>query len=827
MVVLEPVKAAIVQCLNLYNYADAAFLSERLYAEVANAEALYLLGSCYYHMKKPWKVYMLLSSHRSKSPDCRYLFAKSCFDLEKYSEAELAILETNFDFGTRNLDMVITDFGENASFALSLLGHIYHKTERKSQAIECFQASLKLNPFLWSSFEMLCELGDLTDPKQIFKVTSQNFASMCNSTSHNLSNASLTDHMTSLTQFSAIKLEDTFSTSQKDIFSHTNIATPDNTQSNITPDPDYSLLALPSAPRAKRGSLYIHHKDVSTNLVGMSPLTPSFGIMPLDLTPIPLSQNLNTVLASMASPLPISLKSSGPKSSTTAAPLVSMHGAIKPPVFSQSGNTNLPKDVTSNTALLGCPSHTIGLRRSSRLFNHTSSSVKENNKNQASIENRSSTNRAGIGGKRTKSKLTWTPQQMNERNRIESGLIQSSTGNGKSSSATTLSTTVCTATNAAQQQHVAEMQRQSANGLMLLLQDLASAYQTLSQYKCAQAIDIFENLPGQHMNTGWVLCQIGRAYFELCDYKKAEKVYAKVRELEPYRMEGMEIYSTVLWHLQLEVDLSALAQDLTDIDKLSPEAWCSTGNCFSLQKEHDVAIKFFQRAMQVDPNFTYAYTLLGHEYALIEELDKAMAAFDNAIRINPRHYNAWYGIGMVYYKQEKFSLAGLYFEKALAINPRSSALLCHVGVVQHALKKSNAALRTLDYAISIEPKNPLCKFHKASVLFANERHAEALKELDELKQIVPKESLVYFLIGKIHRKMGNMHLALINFSWAMDLDPKGTNNHIKETINKRYMMDEEDSRTSPTTPNDMDDSVMQRSLDAAMPRINDYESDEY
>ena len=46
---------------------------------------------------------------------------------------------------------------------------------------------------------------------------------------------------------------------------------------------------------------------------------------------------------------------------------------------------------------------------------------------------------------------------------------------------------------------------------------------------------------------------------------------------------------------------------------------------------------------------------------------------------------------------------------------------------------------------------------------------------------------------QVHKKMGNTHLALINFSWAMDLDPKGTNNHIKETINKRYLTEEDDS----------------------------------
>lgn len=89
------------------------------------------------------------------------------------------------------------------------------------------------------------------------------------------------------------------------------------------------------------------------------------------------------------------------------------------------------------------------------------------------------------------------------------------------------------------------------------------------------------------------------------------------------------------------------------------QAWCATGNCFSLQKEHDVAIKFFQRAMQVNPEFAYAYTLLGHEYVLIEELDKALAAFQSAVRINPRHYNAWWA-------WRRFIFSGLFWNYILA-----------------------------------------------------------------------------------------------------------------------------------------------------------------
>lgn len=35
----------------------------------------------------------------------------------------------------------------------------------------------------------------------------------------------------------------------------------------------------------------------------------------------------------------------------------------------------------------------------------------------------------------------------------------------------------------------------------------------------------------------------------------------------------------------------------------------------------------------------------------------------------------------------------------------------------------------------------------------------------------------------------------MNFSWAIDLDPKGSNNQIKEAINKRYLPDDDDNTT--------------------------------
>lgn len=54
---------------------------------------------------------------------------------------------------------------------------------------------------------------------------------------------------------------------------------------------------------------------------------------------------------------------------------------------------------------------------------------------------------------------------------------------------------------------------------MTLLRQIGTAYQKLSCYECKQAIELFLALPPHQYNTGWVLTQVGRAYFEIAEYQ--------------------------------------------------------------------------------------------------------------------------------------------------------------------------------------------------------------------------------------------------------------------------------------------------------------------
>ncbi|XP_046659602.1 cell division cycle protein 27 homolog [Homalodisca vitripennis] len=749
--IVEPVQAAIWHCLNNYAYPDATFLAERLRAEVDTDETLFLLATCYYRSGKPALAYNVLRDKGPTSAQCKYLMARCCLDLQKNAEAE-AVLTGGDPTRSRSLDDIITEFGSLSCFALSVVGRVCCASERVPRGVEAYKRALRLNPLLWHSYQELCRRGERPDPSKVFCAT------QLDGLGHITGTVSPTQHETAV----PAGLENNL-TIQTPV-QLGNILTANSLHCSgiraFSPD-DSPMMPLRSAKTSGFRKIFSG---------SATPLTPSFGVMPLvdwspqDLYPSPLPQfhSSNTTLTE-----------ANDQKSLTKRQLISAKETplqqSKTTVFSQSCNTAhcLPSSGTTPAV------HTAqSVRRSSRLFT-SSYSVKENNKSP----NRNKFATPKSPSRKTKSRLAKANLnknfELNERNRL--GVVgerpESIVGgdNGQ-------------LTSQAMSQQYLGMQKQSIEGLLSLLKQLGTGYLHLCQSQCRKAIECFTSLPPQQYNTGWVLSQLGKACLELTNYQQACHYFAQVREREPYRTQGMEFYSTALWQLQRESELSSLAQDMIALDPDCPETWCVAGNCFSLHKEHDTAIKFLHRAVQVDPNCAYVYTLLGHEYLVTEELEKAMSCYRNAVRIDSRHYIAWFGIGTIYSKQERFQLAEVHFKRALAINPSSSVVMCHIGVVQNCQQKTDQALQTLDTAIAADPVNPLCKFHRASIYFAVGRLQDALQELEQLKEIVPKESLVYYLTGKVHKKLGNTHLALMHFSWATDLDPKGANNQIKDAI---------------------------------------------
>ena len=314
--------------------------------------------------------------------------------------------------------------------------------------------------------------------------------------------------------------------------------------------------------------------------------------------------------------------------------------------------------------------------------------------------------------------------------------------------------------------------REAISNLLDGLRDLAIGAYATSRFETPLALRTFRALPVSQRETPWVLSHIARAHYEAADYKNAEEFFARALRLQPSRIEDMEVYSTVLWHLKKDAALAFLSHTLRATASQAPQTWVAAGNAFSLSREHDQAIAAFRRAVQIDPSFAYAWTLMGHEHIANEDFDAALASFRTAVAVERRGYGGWYGLGKCFERIGRLDEAERHYRVAASINPANSTLLVCIGVVLERLRNKKGALANYSRALELSPASALARFKKARVLMHLRHFDGALLELEVLRDQAPDEANVWFLLGKCYKGLGERGEALRALTTALNLDVK-------------------------------------------------------
>lgn len=124
---------------------------------------------------------------------------------------------------------------------------------------------------------------------------------------------------------------------------------------------------------------------------------------------------------------------------------------------------------------------------------------------------------------------------------------------------------------------------------------LARAYVQLGDFRCRGAVTSLTSLPPHHFETGYVLSLLGQAYFELRDYERCNETFEHMMKLFPFFLNGLEFYSSSLWHKMAEKKLSYLAQTLLEMEPNAPQTLCALGQMcilFFLRKSTITVHKF-------------------------------------------------------------------------------------------------------------------------------------------------------------------------------------------------------------------------------------------
>lgn len=718
--------------LSQFMHRNAIFLCERLCAEFPSELNLQLMASCYLRNNQPYCAYHVLKGKQMALS--RYLFALSCFQMNLLREAEAALCPAN----EQNFEV------PNGAAGHHLLGLIYRYTSRRASAIDHFMQALAIDPLLWAAYEELCVLGAAEDANECFndatavRIQQQ---SLFESSSQSLDGVN-DDHNIPFSKTAGS--QDSSPRQSKQLHTINNIpcyphgALSTSTQSSNCIPSHFSLYNTPSPPVTQLPVIVPPpvYRNAYLNAIGGDGFSKPNAHPTIQA---PRRKFMDEGKLRKVSGRLFSGSDSGPRRSAR------LSGDTIANANLHASQTGANGTIYSSTKFLG------GFPSSSKIGSTALRSVSSRKGQQLSAESFDEGRRSDtldVSWSQASAAASSTFSVLSDGGNNDEKVY--SQGSGASSHESGLS---------------------GAKDLLFLLRILGEGYRLSCLYRCQDALDVYLKLPQHQYNTGWVLSQVGKLYFELVEYFEADRIFDLTRRLSPCTLEGMDAYSTVLYHLKEEMKLSYLAQELISIDRLSPQAWCAMGNCYSLQRDHETALKNFQRAVQVDSRFAYAHTLCGHEYIALEDYENGIRCFHNALQINERHYNSWYGLGVVFLRQEKFEFAEHNFRKAYHINARSSIIMSYLGMALHSLKRDDEALVLIDKAIIADKKNPLPMYEKANILVNLERYEDALKVLKQLIEFSPRESSVYALMGRVYKILNKHDKAMFNFGIALDLRP--------------------------------------------------------
>lgn len=190
-------------------------------------------------------------------------------------------------------------------------------------------------------------------------------------------------------------------------------------------------------------------------------------------------------------------------------------------------------------------------------------------------------------------------------------------------------------------------------------------------------------------------------HYHARDHEVAQQLFDSLLHAHSHRLDGMDIYSNLLYVLPNRPKLATLAATASDTDKFRPETNCILGNYYSLLSEHEKAVLHFRRALTLDRNFQPAWTLMGHEYIELKNTQAAIESYRRAVDINRKDYRAWYGLGQGYEMLECHSYSLFYYQRAAALCPSDPKMWAAVGNAYAKCGKTHSAIQAYKRGLQV------------------------------------------------------------------------------------------------------------------------------
>ncbi|MCC7178030.1 MAG: tetratricopeptide repeat protein [Acidobacteria bacterium] len=202
------------------------------------------------------------------------------------------------------------------------------------------------------------------------------------------------------------------------------------------------------------------------------------------------------------------------------------------------------------------------------------------------------------------------------------------------------------------------------------------------------------------------------------------------------------------------------------------------GSTFHEAGRYDEAVRHYERAVALEPDYAPAYNNLGVTLRAQGRVDAAIAAYEKGLALEDDYPDLHYNLANALLELGRADEAAAHLRQSLAGEPASAATHNNLGMAMAAKGQYAQAAAEFRAAIALDPGSALAHRNLGNALASMGRTSEALGALERAVSIDPEDAQAAYDLGSLLLEAGRFPEAAVRFEAALALDPRSV-----ETLN--------------------------------------------
>ena len=210
------------------------------------------------------------------------------------------------------------------------------------------------------------------------------------------------------------------------------------------------------------------------------------------------------------------------------------------------------------------------------------------------------------------------------------------------------------------------------------------------------------------------------------------------------------------------------------------------GVCYKATGQLEMAVKCFEKAVVIKPDFADAHYNLGLSLQELNQLDAAVKSYQVTLALQNNYFKAHNNLGIIYKEFGQMGDAVKSFEQAIDLQPDYAEAHNNLGTTLQELGQLSEAANCYEKALVIQPDYVEVLINLGNTLSLLGQLNEALNSYNQALSINPNNADAHTNIGIIYQEMGQSDEAIKCYEKAITTNPKHAeaHNNLGVTLNE-------------------------------------------